>query len=816
MSSTAIVIRAGRGGRPLLQTADSVLRSGKAPARTLITLSTPDSAPLVDAVTGRLDAAIVDTPHDPLSSAIRAIDATYVLFLHAGYMLDELFLERCEAAFEQDPSVAAIVPPVRLQTADATAYLEWRPAATTPVSVLNDTRSVPAVFAIRRDLWEALGGFDAAFDELAEYEFWLRLTLAGHKVGVLDEALVARDITVAPDHRRSGRNDGRPAGQSQDPRLRRFRAVLEKHAAAIEKVMREVVVAREVRFGQLREVHRDLTTRRDAGLAELGRLRAEAAHLRAYLTHHARAGIDWGDLRHTDPISRDWGYDRGVPIDRRYIDDFVAAHSSDVRGSVLEVQEPEYTRACGGPRVTASSVLDIDAANPRATVVADLRNARNIAAEQFDCIILTQTLHVIDDMGAALRECHRILKPGGVLLATLPAASRVCLEYGRDGDLWRMTPAGARLLFRSAFAPSTVTTSEYGNVLTNVAFLHGAATAELSDAEFDTRDPYFVALTGVRAKKGSSPSRRGARGLVLLYHRIEENWDVHDLAIPPTLFEAQLAWLRREYNVLPLADLLSMPPESLPERAIALTFDDGYVDSLTTVAPLLEKYDLPATFLLTTRWRRERGEYWWDLLERVMLSTPGVPPSFALETGSLIDTLPTGTNEERMLAHARLHDVMVHATLEERDALVSRLGSWGGRVEPRVRPMLDGEVRQLAACPKVAIGAHSVNHLMLPDQNPDVVRREILDSCEALTELTGKPVDVFAYPYGGYDRVAANAVRRLCRWGLSCDQRVIGESFDAATVPRLEVKRWDWLEFASRLEPLFHPRRGAVRRAFMP
>jgi SAM-dependent methyltransferase len=622
MSSTAIVIRAGRGGRPLLQTADSVLRSGRAPALTLITLSTADSAPLVDAVIARLDAATVDTPYDPLNGAIRAIDAKYLLFLHAGYMLDEVFLERCEDAFADDASIAAIVPPVRLQTADATAYLEWKPAATTAVSVLNDTRSVPAVFGVRHDVWETLGGFDASFDELAEYEFWLRLTLAGHQVGVLDEALIARDITVAADN--SARNDGGPAftaGQSQDPRLRRFRAVLEKHAGAIEKVMHEVVVAREVRFGQLREVHRDLTTRRDAGLAELGRLRAEAAHLRAYLTHHARAAIDWGDLRHTEPISRDWGYDRGVPIDRRYIDDFVAAHSSDVRGSVLEVQEPEYTRACGGPRVTASSVLDIDASNPRATVVADLRNARNIAAEQFDCIILTQTLHVIDDMGAALRECHRILKPGGVLLATVPAASRVCLEYGRDGDLWRMTPAGARLLFRSAFAPSTVTTSEFGNVLTNVAFLHGAATAELSDAEFEARDPYFVAVTGVRAKKGSLPPRRGARGLVLLYHRIEENWDAHDLAVPPALFEAQLAWLRREYNVLPLVDVLASPAESLPERAVALTFDDGYVDSLTTVAPLLQKYDLPATFLLTTRWRRERGEYWWDLLERVMLST---------------------------------------------------------------------------------------------------------------------------------------------------------------------------------------------------
>jgi len=67
------------------------------------------------------------------------------------------------------------------------------------------------------------------------------------------------------------------------------------------------------------------------------------------------------------------------------------------------------------------------------------------------------------------------------------------------------------------------------------------------------------------------------------------------------------------------------------------------------VAPLLEKYDLPATFLLTTRWRRERGEYWWDLLERVMLSTPGVPPSFALDSGGLIETLPTFREVARLL-----------------------------------------------------------------------------------------------------------------------------------------------------------------------
>ena len=266
--------------------------------------------------------------------------------------------------------------------------------------------------------------------------------------------------------------------------------------------MGDVLVAREVRFGQIREVHRQMVARRDERLAELDRLRAEAAHLRAYVAHHGRDEIDWGDLRRVDPISRDWGYDRGVPIDRRYIDEFLSAHSSDVHGSVLEVQEDEFTRAYGGSRVTASTVLDIDASNTRATVLADLRCAPGIPADQYDCVILTQTLHVIDDMGSALRECYRILKPGGVILATMPAASRVCLEYGHDGDFWRASPAGARALFRSAFSPATVATSEFGNVLTNVAFLHGGATVEVSDAEFDARDPYFAVLTGIRARKG--------------------------------------------------------------------------------------------------------------------------------------------------------------------------------------------------------------------------------------------------------------------------------------------------------------------------
>jgi peptidoglycan/xylan/chitin deacetylase (PgdA/CDA1 family) len=739
-----------------------------------------------------------------MNAAIHSAETRYLVFLRAGVMLHDTFIDRCESVFARDASVAAIAPAVRLQAADASRHLDWIPDAMTLSAVLNDTRSVPPVFAVRRDVCEALGGFDERFEDLAAYEFWLRLTLARHNLAAFDEPLAVREF--------GPRRTAAAAGDADDRHLALFRAVLEKHAAAIETVMADVLVAREVRFGRLRDAHRDLIARRDADLAELDRLRAEAAHVRAYLSHHGRDGIDWGDLRRTDPISRDWGYERGMPLDRRYIDDFLAAHSSDVRGSVLEVQEDDFTRACGGARVTHSSVLDVDVANTRASILADLRCAPSIASERFDCIILTQTLHVIDDMAAALRECYRILKPGGVLLATVPSASRVCLEYGEHGDFWRATPAGARALFRSAFTPSAISTSEFGNVLANVAFLYGLAASEISNEEFDVQDPYFPALTGIRARKGAAAGRDGARGVVLLYHRVEEQDDVHDLSVPPAMFEAHLAWLRRECHVVPLDVLLETAPESLPERAVAVTFDDGYVDNLTAAAPLLRQYDLPATFFLTTRWLEEDGEYWWDLLERVLLSSTDLPPSLAVDLGGRAETLPTATRDERLVAHRRLHDVMVHATIEQRDALVRAIAGWTGGGSRRVRPMRADEVRELASDSRVTIGAHSVHHLALPDQAGDVVRREIEESCAALTRLVGTRVDLFAYPYGALNRASAGSVRASCRWGLSCDRRMLADSFDAARVPRLEVKRWDVSELAARLRVLFRPP-AAARRA---
>jgi peptidoglycan/xylan/chitin deacetylase (PgdA/CDA1 family) len=797
---TAVIVMAGTAGLPLVATVDSVARQGPK-GEIFIAAPAPESEmPLAPSVTARHGARWVCGRERSLGAAVneaaRLARLPFLFIAATGFRLPAGFLDACEARLEADDRLQAVLPPVLLQTADGRGRQLWWPEAVQPETALADPLGVPPVLCVRRAIWQAVGGFDPALTSLAVFDLWLRLLLVKHPVHLAADLPVIR---IAEDA------GPEPPGASY---LQEFQTVLARHRRAIEGRASAVFVAQEVHYSRLRDRHARLVAKRDEDLAELDRIRAECAHHRAYLEHHQAAGLDWGDLRRTDPVSRNWGYDRGAPVDRYHIEAFLAEHSSDIRGDVLEIQEDDFTRTFGGPRVDQASVLDTDARNPRATVVADLRHAPELPSDRFDCVLLTQTLHVIDDMSAVLRECHRILKPGGVLLATVPAASRVCLEYGTDGDLWRMTPAGARALTAGVFGDDRVSCRAYGNVLTNVAFLYGLAGHELTDGERERVDPYFPALTGVRACKSGasagSPARRArpsrsARGAVLLYHRVDRVADVHGLSVAPDVFETHLAWLRSTCRVLPLEQMMSTPIERLPERAVALTFDDGYVDNLREAAPRLEQKGLPATFFVTTRWLDAIGEYWWDGLERMLLGDRLVP--------SVLEVVLPGTRtvtiEERRAAHDRLHELLVHASLTERDRAIAALAAWSGGGAARLRPMTADEIRELARRPGVVVGAHSVNHLCLPDQPAAVREQEVQESRSVLARLLAAPVDLFAYPYGAVTAEVAGGVRRMCRWSLTCDDRRLGESFDAACVPRFDVRAWSVDGLAARVDALF-------------
>jgi SAM-dependent methyltransferase len=204
-------------------------------------------------------------------------------------------------------------------------------------------------------------------------------------------------------------------------------------------------------------------------------------------------------LHRSRPFSVSWGLERGTPIDRAYIESFLAAHSSDIGGRVLEVKDTRYTDRFG-KAVVRKDVLDVDAGNPQATIVADLSAADSAPSDTFDCFVLTQTLQYVPDPAAAVRHAHRLLRPNGVLLATLPSITKVEAP-ARAVDRWRYTEASSRELFEGVFGPTSVEISTAGNVAAAVAFLMGMAAEELPAERLAEVDPDFPVVVLVRAVK---------------------------------------------------------------------------------------------------------------------------------------------------------------------------------------------------------------------------------------------------------------------------------------------------------------------------
>jgi SAM-dependent methyltransferase len=218
--------------------------------------------------------------------------------------------------------------------------------------------------------------------------------------------------------------------------------------------------------------------------------------------------VRFGSLRRTTPISGAWGWDRGgLPVDRYYIERFLVAHAADVRGHVLECKDDAYARKFGGDRVTRIDVLHATPGNPHATIVADLSQGKDIPSGSFDCVILTQVLQFIFDVGAAVCVLHRILRPGGIVLVTVPGVSKISragMTHG--GEYWRFTTLSLRRLFEQSFPPQAVTVGAQGNVLTAVAFLHGLGSGELTAPELEAHDPDYEVLITLRAVKPGGPS----------------------------------------------------------------------------------------------------------------------------------------------------------------------------------------------------------------------------------------------------------------------------------------------------------------------
>jgi hypothetical protein len=414
----------------------------------------------------------------------------------------------------------------RLRTADF-----YNPIGVEPYRDLLKSNVIGMHGAVMYDRAQLIGidGFDPALRRCEDYDVYLRLSraarVASHPEIVAEyrwhggnislnhrdmlewslrvhgrEAGRARETAATARDWRIGRTGWRELYVSRmlDEAKRHWR---DHHAAgaAVREVAKAVsaaplVTARSIAAAVRRRIMRPSSPRRAPGPASGADVSPP------------RGSVGLGALDRTTPVSTNFGFDRGTPVDRHYVERFLEHHAAQIAGSVLEVGSDDYCRRFGASRINHQDVLDLGHGSAAATIVGDLCDPRTLPDARFDCIVLTQTLQFVFDMRAAVAQLHRALRPGGVVLATVPGIGPIDRTVKGAAWCWALSPHSAHRLFASVFGPERVRVMAFGNVYAATAFLHGLAVEELDATKLDVEDPAYPVNIGVCAQKAVGAS----------------------------------------------------------------------------------------------------------------------------------------------------------------------------------------------------------------------------------------------------------------------------------------------------------------------
>ena len=239
---------------------------------------------------------------------------------------------------------------------------------------------------------------------------------------------------------------------------------------------------------------------------------------------------------------------------------------------------------------------------------------------------------------------------------------------------------------------------------------------------------------------------------ILLYHRVcpqNDNWSLKPLS--PWSFERQMEYFYRNYEILPLDRLVQCirQVKTLPEKAVVITFDDGYKDNYLYAYPILKKYHIPATIFLTTGHIGSSKLFWFDEVSYVIQLTPLNQLEF-----DKLDSYPLQTDIDKSRASHIIINRLKNLPEERKRGLIDQLVSTcqvGIPANLGKELLLSwGEVREMHA-DGVAFGAHSVNHAVLTNLPLEEAKREIIQSKKDIEEKLGQPVTAFSYPNGNFN-----------------------------------------------------------------
>lgn len=211
--------------------------------------------------------------------------------------------------------------------------------------------------------------------------------------------------------------------------------------------------------------------------------------------------VKWTNLRSVKPVSIVFGKDRGKPIDRYYIEQFLSDNKEKIKGTVIEIGDNLYTKEFG-ENIEKSEVLHYTSDNPMATIIGDLCDTKTLPESKADCFICTQTLNFIYDFKAAIKGAHYLLKENGIALFTVAGISQISrYDMDRWGDYWRFTTKSIEQAFSDVFNTENLVIKSYGNVLSAISFLEGISAEEITEKELNFRDENYQVVITIEAKK---------------------------------------------------------------------------------------------------------------------------------------------------------------------------------------------------------------------------------------------------------------------------------------------------------------------------
>lgn len=282
-----------------------------------------------------------------------------------------------------------------------------------------------------------------------------------------------------------------------------------------------------------------------------------------------------------------------------------------------------------------------------------------------------------------------------------------------------------------------------------------------------------------------SPAGASARLSTLIFHRVLPNRDpLFPDEIDAAQFDAVCGWLRQWFNVMPLREAVDrLFSGTLCERALALTFDDGYADNLHVAAPILRRHQLPCTFFIATGYL-DGGRMWNDSLVESIRATH--LQRISLDGIECLKDLPTKTiNLDGVVARRRAIDYLIqhikYLAPRSRDASVAAIERAAGASLPSDLMLTSEQVLSLHRG-GFEIGAHTVTHPILARLSPGEIHREIAMNRAQLRELTlGADVALFAYPNGkpgaDYNQASIDVTKQLgfeaalsTSWGVAVRQ----------------------------------------------